>query len=264
MYLTVGEISRVLGISTEAIRYYVKEGIITPRQNKENNYWEYSSEDFMKLTDILFYRSMGLTIEDIKYITSGQTLEKLGDVIEGRKVKLIREIKESVDALERLTIWKEDFDAELELIGNFKVGKMPATFRKTGYFDEENHMAHYLEENFDFDKEDWVNVSISFSYDLNDEHPQMQKYLAVDSTQKLKPSNFRGDSIEEREENCLITEVYFSDDVYDMIRPMMDYAAQQGIELDGRFYGWENTNFFTNGKRSGLYRVYAPIKTSKK
>ncbi len=40
MYLTVGEISKALGISMEAIRYYVKEGIITPRRNQENQYWE--------------------------------------------------------------------------------------------------------------------------------------------------------------------------------------------------------------------------------
>ena len=70
MYLTVGEISKALGISTEANCYYVKEGIITPKRNEENNYWVYSSEDLMKLTGIMFYRSMGLTMKDIKDIMS--------------------------------------------------------------------------------------------------------------------------------------------------------------------------------------------------
>ena len=32
MFLTVGEISKALGISNEAIRYYVKEGIIKPKK----------------------------------------------------------------------------------------------------------------------------------------------------------------------------------------------------------------------------------------
>lgn len=54
MYLNVGEISKALGISAETIRYYVKEGIISPRQNTENGYWEYSSDDLMRLTDVLF------------------------------------------------------------------------------------------------------------------------------------------------------------------------------------------------------------------
>ncbi|MEG2013331.1 MAG: MerR family transcriptional regulator, partial [Anaerovoracaceae bacterium] len=68
MFLTVGEISKALGMSAEAIRYYVKEGLITPTRNAENNYWEYSSDDLMRLTDILFYRSMDLTLRDIKQI----------------------------------------------------------------------------------------------------------------------------------------------------------------------------------------------------
>ncbi|MGF6375877.1 DNA-binding transcriptional MerR regulator [Clostridiales Family XIII bacterium PM5-7] len=76
MYLTVGEISKTLGISTEAIRYYVQEGLISPVKNEGNSYWEYSSDDLMKLTDILFYRSMNLTMKEIKTILGGLPLEE--------------------------------------------------------------------------------------------------------------------------------------------------------------------------------------------
>ena len=71
MYLSVGEISKILGISTETIRHYVQEGIITPHKNTANNYWEYSSDDFIRLTDVLFYRSMGLSVKEIKTIMGG-------------------------------------------------------------------------------------------------------------------------------------------------------------------------------------------------
>ena len=37
MNLTVGEISKVLGISADSIRYYVKEGLIKPTKNVANN-----------------------------------------------------------------------------------------------------------------------------------------------------------------------------------------------------------------------------------
>ena len=39
MRMTVGEISKVLGMTTENIRYYVREGLIKPEKNKDNNYW---------------------------------------------------------------------------------------------------------------------------------------------------------------------------------------------------------------------------------
>lgn len=87
MYLTVGEISKALGISTEAIRYYVKEGIITPKRNEENNYWVYSSDDLMKLTDIMFYRSMRLTMKDIEDIMSGLALSE--KILKTRKMSML-------------------------------------------------------------------------------------------------------------------------------------------------------------------------------
>lgn len=259
MYLTVGEISKALGISAESIRYYVKEGIITPRQNKDNSYWEYSSEDLLKLTDVMFYRSMGLTIEEIKSIMGGLPLEEIRGVIEKRKTNLIREVKKIVDSLAMLTDWECKYSEEMGLIGRFKIGEMPAEFRREGFFEEEKHMARYLEENFDFDKEDWASVSISFFYDINEEAPKLHRYISIEGEQKVKLSNLSSSGIEERAENCLITEVHYSEDPDVMIQPVIDYARENGLRLEGTFYGREDTNYFTGGKRGGLFKVYAPI-----
>ncbi len=59
--------------------------------------------------------------------------------------------------------------------------------------------------------------------------------------------------------NSLITEVHYSDDVHDMIDPLLAYAEKNSIRLTGAFYGREDTNYFVNGERKGLYKVYAPI-----
>lgn len=259
MFLTVGEISKALGISNEAIRYYVKEGIIRPKKNEENNYWEYSSDDLMKLTDVLFYRTMNLTMKEIKQIMGGLPLEEIGAVIDQRKSDMIREIKEKVNALSDLNLWQENYRKELDLIGRFVTGAMPAEFRRYGCFEEPNHMARYLEECFDLDKEDWGGVSISFYYNINDERPKLQRYLSIEGSVKLKASNTYDDIIEERADQCLITEVHYSDEVLEMIQPLIDYSDEHCLRLTGAFYGREDTNYFVGDKRSGLYKIYAPI-----
>lgn len=264
MYLTVGEISKALGISTEAIRYYVKEGIITPKRNEENNYWVYSSDDLMKLTDIMFYRSKGLTMKDIKDIMSGLALEEIAGVIDARKNVLIQEIKERVDSLHSLTNWEEEYRSELSLLGKYQIGAMPAEFRRPGCFEEASHMVWYLQECFDFDKEDWGGVSMSFYYDLNEEVPKLKRYLSVAGVQKLSPSNLSESAILEQEDYCLITEVHCSSEPLEMIRPMQDYAESEGIKLTGIFYGREDTNYFVDGKRGGLYKIYAPIQRNRR
>lgn len=259
MFLTVGEISKALGITNEAIRYYVKEGIITPKRNEENHYWEYSSDDLMKLTDVLFYRSMNLTMKEIKLIMDGLPLEKIGEVIDQRKSEMIREIKEKVSALSDLDLWQESYRKEMALIGTFTVGAMPAEFRRYGCFEEPNHMARYLEDCFDLDKEDWGGVSISFYYNVHEKAPRLQRYLSIEGSVKLRASNSYENVIEEKADRCLITEVHYSESALEMIQPMIDYAEKNHLKLSGEFYGREDTNYFTGGKRSGLYKVYAPL-----
>ena len=75
--------------------------------------------------------------------------------------------------------------------------------------------------------------------------------------------NAKTGSIAEKADHCLITEVLFSDDAEAMFAPMIAYAEEQGIALTGEFYGREETNFYQNGKRLGLYKVYAPIRKKK-
>lgn len=98
-------------------------------------------------------------------------------------------------------------------------------------------MARYLEENFDFDKEDWASVSISFFYDINEEAPKLHRYISIEGEQKVKLSNLSSSGIEERAENCLITEVHYSEDPDVMIQPVIDYARENGLRLEGTFYG---------------------------
>ncbi len=260
MLLTVGEISKALGMSIETIRYYVDQGLISPKKNEQNNYWEYSSEDLIKLTDIMFYRSMGLNTKEIKTIMNDLPLEKIGDVIEMRKSSLIKEMKRSMEELWNLNDWEERYKEEISKIGQFRIGNMSKRYRRCGYFEDSVHMAKYLSTCFDLDKEDWGSVSISFDYDMNESLPELRKYLTLEDFQKIRPSNTKSTSIEERADNCLITEVYYSEKVMDMIGPIINYAKDNGYKLSGKFYGRENTNYFIGGKRMGLYEIFAPIK----
>ena len=86
---TIGEVAKALGISQETIRHYVNEGLIQPERRSENNYSYYSSEDVLLITDVLFYRSMGLTIRQIKTIMEDLPLRKIGVIISQRKRELI-------------------------------------------------------------------------------------------------------------------------------------------------------------------------------
>lgn len=64
------DVEQLLGITKQTLIYYEKEGLIKPTRNK-NNYREYNQNDIELLQLILTLRSMGISIDDIKLILSG-------------------------------------------------------------------------------------------------------------------------------------------------------------------------------------------------
>lgn len=64
------DVEQLLGITKQALIYYEKDGLIKPTRNK-NNYREYNQNDIELLQLILTLRSMGISIDDIKLILSG-------------------------------------------------------------------------------------------------------------------------------------------------------------------------------------------------
>ncbi len=62
---TIKELAEKTGVIPNAIRFYEKKGLLHPKRT-ESNYRMYETEDVAQLEQILLYRRMGFSIEDIK------------------------------------------------------------------------------------------------------------------------------------------------------------------------------------------------------
>ena len=62
----IGEISEFFNLPASTLRHWESTGILAPKKNHENNYREYTIEDFMNLSDIIFYKSLGLPLKQIQ------------------------------------------------------------------------------------------------------------------------------------------------------------------------------------------------------
>lgn len=65
----IGEISQFFNLPASTLRYWENAGILTTNKNTENNYREYTVADLMNLSDLIFYKSLGIPLKQI------QTLE---------------------------------------------------------------------------------------------------------------------------------------------------------------------------------------------
>lgn len=68
MEYTVQKLGNIAGISTRTLRYYDEIGILTPARINSSGYRIYGQKEVDRLQQILFYRELGLSLDNIKEI----------------------------------------------------------------------------------------------------------------------------------------------------------------------------------------------------
>ncbi|PPK83170.1 MerR-like DNA binding protein [Lacrimispora xylanisolvens] len=71
---SIGEVSKICNISTKALRFYDKIGIISPDMIcKENSYRYYNKETLMTVPVVKYYKQMGFKLEEMQGLVEGNT-----------------------------------------------------------------------------------------------------------------------------------------------------------------------------------------------
>lgn len=68
--MKINEVEQALGITKANIRFYEKEGLLTPGRT-EKGYREYSEADLDRLKEIIIYRKLGIPVQQIADILDG-------------------------------------------------------------------------------------------------------------------------------------------------------------------------------------------------
>lgn len=76
MRYKIHELAKLSGISTRTLRYYDEIGLLAPEMVEENGYRIYAQTQVDALQQILFYRHLGVSLEEIKKITTASDYDK--------------------------------------------------------------------------------------------------------------------------------------------------------------------------------------------
>ena len=88
---TIGQISRVSGISVDTLRYYNKAGLLTPTLvDKETGYRYYDTNKVWVTDMILILRRMNMPIEEIKTLLAAKNNEEVTSYLAKQKDEAIR------------------------------------------------------------------------------------------------------------------------------------------------------------------------------
>lgn len=91
--MTIKEVEDKTGLARSNIRFYEKENLIAPARNEKNGYREYSEADLENLKKIAWLRTIGISIEEIRNIMTGETafsavIKKQSRTLEGQITEL--------------------------------------------------------------------------------------------------------------------------------------------------------------------------------
>jgi DNA-binding transcriptional MerR regulator len=70
--MKINEVEALAGISKKNIRFYEEQGLLSPRRNSENGYRDYGEAEVDTLRRIKLLRKLGVSIEDIRRMLSGE------------------------------------------------------------------------------------------------------------------------------------------------------------------------------------------------
>jgi DNA-binding transcriptional MerR regulator len=76
--LTVKHLSKLAGVTPRTLHHYDQIGLLKPARVGDNGYRYYGEESVLRLQQILFYRELGIPLEDIKKIMGRRDFDVMG------------------------------------------------------------------------------------------------------------------------------------------------------------------------------------------
>ena len=137
MEYSIKKLSRLAGVSARTLRYYDEIGLLKPVRISSNGYRIYEQKEVDLLQQILFYREMGVPLDEIKKIISSKSFDEkaalenhLASLLAKREQlnRLIANVEKSILAVKGVVIMTdkekfEGFKEKMVLENEQKYGK---------------------------------------------------------------------------------------------------------------------------------------------
>lgn len=122
---TIHDVARLLNISTDAIRLYEKEGLVTPLRDPGNGYRYYNFSLVHRIMGIYLYRELDVSISDIRDILSYTSFTEVSDSFSKQIEKNEQKIALLQMRTEKLRFMKQHIDALNQGIDTYRILDMP-------------------------------------------------------------------------------------------------------------------------------------------
>lgn len=209
MYM-INEISKLTGVSIRMLHHYDKIGLLVPSKRTDANYRMYSDEDVAKLYQILLFKELEFSLQEIKTILQDENFDREKALKEQRNLiikkknrleKIIESIDDTINNFGGNVMNKNNFKAfDYEDIKKHEEKYKEETERKYGKTDAYKESK---EKTSKYSKNDWENIMgeaesiyVELSKLMDKEPSDEQVQLLVEKWRNHITENFYNCTIE--------------------------------------------------------------------
>ncbi len=268
----IGDIAAITGLSRDALRFYEKRGILTPKK-KSNGYRYYTEDDLYLLVRILFSKKMNLGLDAIETLMVSPPLDcehkqTLSQQIESE----ISAIRSHRQTLARLLSIKKIYEELEECQNRFCLKPFPNCRVLHTMDSAADGLKQWFLLSRQYEGLDMVYVydcyryQAGFSLDeaqINYDYSQLLIYEEV--MRCMEPEyDFSGCEVFRESAPCIFTvaEVSAVAPCLSVVGAMRQWAAGQGIVASPKIYVTSNFARLKDGVCSYYQEIYIPVISS--
>lgn len=126
---SIGTMAKLMGISSEAIRYYESRNIISPVRDPETGYRYYNTWDFHMLLRTRHYQNYGFSLEEIAELFRSHELAEIRGKMVDQEEMIQQEIIRQMNLLKRIRQSQQVLHDAKENVGKFRIEERPGIYR---------------------------------------------------------------------------------------------------------------------------------------
>jgi len=128
----IKDVEELVGITRKNIRFYEKEGLLTPGRESENSYRDYSQADIDRLKQIKLLRKLDMPISEIKAIFEGElsltSAARRHSIAIDQQISSLHKAEEMCDRIVAEGVQLAELDTDAYLSGMENMEKEGAVF----------------------------------------------------------------------------------------------------------------------------------------
>ncbi len=125
---TIREVADLIGISTDAIRLYEKEGLVFPLRDPNNGYRYYGPNEIQRIMGIHLYRQLDASLAEIRDLYTVDSLPKVSGHFSQLISQTEHEITQLQNRLEKLRFMKQHIDTLQQGLYTCSIQEMPTLY----------------------------------------------------------------------------------------------------------------------------------------